>query len=113
MSAELLALAARAADAYARVKGPWLRRTGLEAYPDPISPHELVVRAFLPNGRRESGLVIFNPLSRKEMTAMPETKPPRELTLDDMAVCKLCGALVYPETLTLELHDRFHEEVRR
>lgn len=75
MSADLLALAARAADAYARVKGPWLRRTGLEAYPDPISPHELVVRAFNADGRRDSGLVIFVPFPRKEIP-MPTPPPP-------------------------------------
>ena len=69
MSAELLALAVRAADAYARVKGPWLQRTGFEASPDPISP-DLLVRAFLPGGRRESGLVIFNPFPRKEIAPM-------------------------------------------
>jgi hypothetical protein len=77
MTAELLALAARAADAYARVKGPWSeRRPGFEAYPDPVRPHELVVRAFNVNGRRDPGLVIFDPFPRKETPpVMPEAQP--------------------------------------
>jgi hypothetical protein len=100
MSAELLALAVRAADAYAKVKGPWLQRCGLEASPDPITPHELVLRAFLPNGRRESGCVIFNPLPRKEKPMSYDAEVDDDYANNILAAGGLVGVLMQSPVVT-------------
>jgi hypothetical protein len=68
VSADLLALAARAAAHYAGVRGPWLQPTTLVLESDPSRPSWLVVRDSHPSRSRDA--LLFNPLPRKE-TAMP------------------------------------------
>jgi len=67
VSADVLALAVRAADAYARVRGRWspLCRT-LVIEPDAIQPWRCSVR----ESPRGAGTLLFDPLPRKEKTPM-------------------------------------------
>jgi hypothetical protein len=127
VSAELLALAVRAADAYARVRGPWSRRCRtFFVERDELSRHRLVVRDADPGWHKN--MVVFDPLPRKEVAvatpppARPESFVIRfeldalfdsnaELTSYDFVgahvTCMGCGEAV--QLLGLATHAQRHE----
>lgn len=73
MSADLLSLAARAVETYAKVRGPWAPPTRvIFIEPTPYTRWCTVraVREAHPGQHGEA--VYFDPVARKEMTSMPE-----------------------------------------
>jgi hypothetical protein len=125
MSADVLALAVRASAHYAGVRGPWRQPTTMVLEADPTRPGWLVVRESHPARSREA--LLFDPLPRKEK---PSVEPnvtingerldatradQREgfaLTIGNV-LCTRCGGLVFPTVQAQDLHDRFHEDLRR
>lgn len=74
MSADVLALAARAAAAYAGVRGPWrLRCSTMVLEHDPLNPRLLVVRDPTPGATRKP--LIVDPCPRKEISVTASPLP--------------------------------------
>jgi hypothetical protein len=109
MSAELLALAARAAAHYAGVRGPWLKPTTMVLEPDCSRPGRLVVRDSHPARSRDA--LLFDPLPRKE-TAMPmDPKPGNAIDDERLAPPPAPPEGRRPHGVALHLHLNISLEV--
>lgn len=85
MSADALALAVRAAAAYAGVRGPWWHHCStMVLEPDPLDPHLLVVRD--PTLGRVRKPLVFDPLPRKEIPMPPPPPEPVRLEVETVVM---------------------------